>query len=328
MDKRNNSLDMIAGIFIVYMIVLHILQWCNLTYVFGNVVFHVFSFFMFWFFFKSGMFYREKLSKDIIIGGCKRLIVPFVIFSIVGHLLLCIKLLQEGDYNWMHYVLSPIKSILLNGSLAGNLPLWFLLTLLAVQLIFNYLSKKVNIWFVVFVGYSIACILNMVAIPLPLYFANIALGIATYGFGYKMKNVLYKNNVFYFGFVVYIVILSLCYSSIDFRVNQVAKGFYLTACLYAISECVIINYLFSLTKVRLKKLEYIGRHSMNYYVMHWPILLLCSIIVGKSISGWNLFIIMGVSCMCIMPIIELLVYSFHGEWIFGEKYKKKNISVQ
>ena len=68
MDKRNNSLDMIAGIFIVYMIVLHILQWCNLTYVFGNVVFHVFSFFMFWFFFKSGMFYREKLSKDILIG--------------------------------------------------------------------------------------------------------------------------------------------------------------------------------------------------------------------------------------------------------------------
>ena len=61
---------------------------------------------------------------------------------------------------------------------------------------------------------------------------------------------------------------------------------------------------------------------MNYYVMHWPILLLCSIILGKSTSGWILFFIMGVSCMCVMPIIELLVYSFHGEWIFGEKYKK------
>ena len=72
-------------------------------------------------------------------------------------------------------------------------------------------------------------------------------------------------------------------------------------------------------------LEYIGRHSLNYYAMHWPILILCSIIVGKSTSGWNLFVIMGVSCICIMPIIELLVYSFHGEWIFGEKYKKKEI---
>ena len=73
MDKRNNSLDMIAGIFIVYMIVLHILQWSNLTYLFGNAVFHVFSFFMFWFFFKSGMFYREKLSKDILIWGGQKI---------------------------------------------------------------------------------------------------------------------------------------------------------------------------------------------------------------------------------------------------------------
>lgn len=325
MDKRNNSLDMIAGILIVYMIVYHILQWCNLTYVLDNVVFHVFSFFMFWFFFKSGMFYREKLSKDILIWGGKRLIVPFVIFSIVGHLLLCIKLLQEGDYNWMHYVLSPIKSILLNGSLGGNLPLWFLLSLLAVQLIFNYLSKKVNIWLVIFAGYAIACILNIVEYPFPLYLANISLGIAIYGLGYKMKNVQYKNNVFFFAFVVYVVILSLCYSSIDFRANQVAKGLYWIACLYAISGCIIINYLFSLVKVRLKMLEYIGRHSMNYYVMHWPILLLCSIILGKSTSGWNLFVIMGVSCMCIMPIIELLVYSFHGGWIYAETYKKNEL---
>ena len=30
--------------------------------------------------------------------GGKRLIVPFVIFSIVGHLLLCIKLLQEAKW--------------------------------------------------------------------------------------------------------------------------------------------------------------------------------------------------------------------------------------
>ena len=198
MTKRIDYLDQVAGILICYMMLMHILLWKKIPLENDSLWLEPLKFFMFWFFFKSGMFYREKLSKDILIGGCKRLIVPFVIFSIVGHLLLCIKLLQEGDYNWMHYVLSPIKSILLNGSLAGNLPLWFLLTLLAVQLIFNYLSKKVNIWFVVFVGYSIACILNMVAIPLPLYFANIALGIATYGFGYKMKNVQYKNNVFVF----------------------------------------------------------------------------------------------------------------------------------
>lgn len=324
MKKRNNSLDLIAGIFIIYMIVLHICQWCSLTYVFKNVIFHIFSFFMFWFFFKSGMFYHEKTSKEVVIWGGKRLMVPFVVFSIIGHILQCIRLLQDKDYNWMHYIFSPIKTVLVDGSIGGNYPLWFLFTLLVVQLIFNYLYlKKINIWFVIVIGFIVAYGLNMLGKTLPLYFANIPLGIATYGIGYKMKNAQYKRSVSILALAVYVVILSFSYSSIDFRVNQVTNGVYIIAFLYAISGCIIINYLFSLTKVHFYILEHIGKHSMNYYVMHWPVLLLCSIIAGDVVNGWNMFMIMGLSCLCFMPAVELLVYHFHYEWIFGEKHNTK-----
>lgn len=58
----------------------------------------------------------------------------------------------EGDTNWVHYVLTPIKQILLSGSLAGNLPLWFLPSLLAVQLIYAELHKKLQDAWIIIIG--------------------------------------------------------------------------------------------------------------------------------------------------------------------------------
>lgn len=230
---------------------------------------------------------------------------------------------KEGDFNWMHYVLSPIKSILLNGSTLGNFPLWFLLSLLAVQLIFNYLSKKVNVWLIVILGFSIAYGLNVLGKNLPLYFANVPLGIASYGLGYKLKETQYRFGVFALACVVFVVILSFFYSGFDFRTNQVTRGLYQVACLYAVSGCIIINYLFARLKIRIRILEHIGRHSMNYYVMHWPVLLICSIVAGRVVSGWCMLSLMVLSCVCIMHIVECLIYHYHSEWIFGENINRK-----
>lgn len=35
-------------------------------------------------------------------------------FSFVGHLLQCVKMFMEGDTNWVHYILSPVKQIMLS----------------------------------------------------------------------------------------------------------------------------------------------------------------------------------------------------------------------
>lgn len=80
--------------------------------------------------------------------------IPFVVFSLVGHLLQCVKMFMEGDTNWVHYILSPIKLIILSGSVGGNLPLWFLTSLLAVQLMYTWLHKYVRDEWIVLLSLS------------------------------------------------------------------------------------------------------------------------------------------------------------------------------
>ena len=70
-DTRVIYIDQISGLLIIYMIVYHILQWCDLNYINRSYWMLPLSFFMFWFFYKSGMFYKEKTCNEIIIGGAK-----------------------------------------------------------------------------------------------------------------------------------------------------------------------------------------------------------------------------------------------------------------
>ena len=66
-NKRDNGLDNISGLLIIYMMWVHLCALCD----FQRVPWHVLEFFMFWFFFKSGMFYREREIKDVVSGGVK-----------------------------------------------------------------------------------------------------------------------------------------------------------------------------------------------------------------------------------------------------------------
>ena len=64
--ERNKDLDFVGGILICHMILGHICQWADMDYK-GDCVLY---FFMPWFFYKSGMFFkknsdwREQLRKD------------------------------------------------------------------------------------------------------------------------------------------------------------------------------------------------------------------------------------------------------------------------
>ena len=114
MKKRDASLDSVAGLLIIYMILIHIFQWSDLRDVIHSYWLLPLSFFMSWFFYKSGMFYKDKTCKELLVGGGKKLLIPYVVFSLVGHILQCVKMFMEGDANWVHYILSPVKQIMLS----------------------------------------------------------------------------------------------------------------------------------------------------------------------------------------------------------------------
>lgn len=320
-NERFDSIDAISGCMIIYMIVYHVFQWCNLCSYNDTIVMHLLSFFMFWFFFKSGMFYKAKCNKELIYGGAKKLLVPFLIFSLFGHILNCIHLFLVSDRNWMHYILSPIKSILVEGSLEGNYPLWFLPSLFFCQLFCNVMIKnKVKELYIIILMLFLAYCCYYWGFTYPLYISNISLGIVFYLLGYKLKSIQYRKNVYFFSVALYLFIFCFRYSAIDVRTNLLnSNGIYWCAILYALAGCVVIDNLFCIQKFHLKWLTYIGRNSMIFYVLHWMILILCSFFLPES--GKYNFGIMLFSCFIIIPLFYRLVRYYKLEWIFGMKKK-------
>lgn len=304
-DKRVTYVDQVSGLLIMYMILYHCFQWSELNYVNRTLWMLPLSFFMFWFFYKSGMFYRDKTCKEILFGGGKKLMVPYVVYSMIGYVLKCVQLLVGGDHDWVHYVLSPVKQIVLEGAVSGNMALWFLPSLLAVQALYALLRRRLGDVWIVIAGLLVAYMLYAVGFHKPLYVANIPLGLSVYGFGHLMRNVQYEKSVFALTGIAYLAIMLMMRSTIDFRTNMLHGGNYPVAVLFALSGCVVINNLFKRMPFRISVLEWIGKRSMNFYVMHWLVLLSCSIIFPYT--GWAMLAVMVVACVVVLPMADRIL---------------------
>lgn len=318
---RLNYLDNVAGLLILYMMLYHILLWCDMRETIESSLMCLLSFFMFWFFFKSGMFYRAKGVKNLLLGGVK-LMVPYVVFTLLGHIFQMVIMFVEGDTNWVHYVLSPIKQILLYGSLRGNSPLWFLFSLLLVQLIYNYLARKwTNIDIGIFIGsLFVAFLLNMIDIPyIPLYIANVFLGICCYSFGHLMRDRQFSKYVICLSIAIFLLLWKMTYAHVDFRINQVSNDSnYLLVVLWSFSGCMVINNVFKrLPNIRV--LQYYGKYSMEFYVLHWLMLYVC-LFVNKyvfQLGDYAMFFSMLISCVILLPFVIQAVYILNLGWVFG-----------
>lgn len=69
MNKRVFYIDTLSGFLICYMMLYHILLRGLVNCSVDNIWLEPLQFFMFWFFFKSGMFYAPKISNDLFVRG-------------------------------------------------------------------------------------------------------------------------------------------------------------------------------------------------------------------------------------------------------------------
>lgn len=65
--QRNSDIDAVAGLMICVMVLGHI----DSSVPYLSPFLHFFNFFMPWFYFKSGMYFREQSVKDVMSGGGK-----------------------------------------------------------------------------------------------------------------------------------------------------------------------------------------------------------------------------------------------------------------
>ena len=235
------------------------------------------------------------------------MLIPLVVYSLIGHIVECIKLFANGDFNWKHYLLTPFKEFVCTGSVNGNLPLWFLFSLFIVQLLFNELFvRKIKPILILLLSLLIPIVLFYCGDNnLFIYLANVPLGMAAYTCGYMIKEKQFEKSFFFPALMIYLGVMLLQPSHLVFRSNTLnSGGHYLLAIAFSLSACVVFNNVFK-KRPNCSWLQFIGKNSMTYYVTHWIILNICSLVMINGFHCQNLwvFVVMAMSCLIIPTLI-------------------------
>lgn len=314
-QQRQTYLDTVAGILIIYMIFMHCCQFTQMTESsLFKTISVVFNCFMAWFFFKSGMFHKKrqtiKNSANIL---KKKLLHPYLSFLIIGYIGYCISLYINKDTNWIHYLLTPIKECIVNGSISWALHAWFLFTLFIVKALSSVFIEKFNYGWIYcgLIGWLAAWISMNYFTLQPFYIVNFFPAMFFYGLGYTMRTKQFHKTIFILSIIVFA--LSIFYpSKVDFRTNQITTGSYLTWLLYASAGIIFFNNIFKILNHKIFPFTQIGEKSMYWFLSHWILLvLIINIVEYIRIQLNNLPLLFFVFCslIALLSVLYPLIYS-------------------
>lgn len=309
MQERKQYIDVVAGIMILWMIVGHIQQVTGYSLNNPNLLF----FFMPWFYYKAGALSKDHVLREIANRGGQKFIKPFVAYGLIGQLILVICMLLEHETSLKLYLYSPIRCLILGGTIPGNPPLWFIPSLFVTQCLFAIMrDRKLNTYVCAIIGLLGGILLAIINYDfVPDYIGSGIIGV----FYFAMGRILHKyegNWKVLIGCVIICAALFIVNSSPNADIRHVAQyrgsiGDFFHGIVMAVCCCFIINAISNFLQPLLKfpLLQFVGRHAMDFYVLHWIVLLIVSrLLIGDILHVWDeewLFIITGIGCVLIIP---------------------------
>ncbi len=313
-NSRDEYIDTVAGFMILWMIFLHIQKLSNFDLIPSRYV-PFLPFFMMWFFYKSGMYHKVLDFKTLANASIKRLLVPYAIFSFIGIISGTIITLYKNE-SLIDLYIGSVYQFIVMGGVFSNMPIWFLLSLFCVRIVFNYFEIINMGKACIGIAVVVAFLLALIGVTKPPYFGNICLGLFFYGLGYYLKQIQFKQSIFLISISLYFLLYLFHPSNIDVRANLCNLGTYLGAVIGGVFAIIAINNL-SRCNISLRPLSYLGRHSMIYYLCHWIILKQVQTYV--SASPQELYLIMCLACLILLPVIDRMICMANIRWIVGEK---------
>ena len=318
--KRHENIDLTSGLLMIQIIVMHILQFAEKYQndIF-SVIMHVSFFFMPWFYFKSGYFFKsvEKIDINYILVKSKKLLIPFVSFTIIGFIITFPFEIYEVQRPVWRILLSLPYSILRWGDGgAGNLPIWFLLSLFFALFSFAFLDKVNLKWLILLfpvIGFLI--IYNKIALPLGLNNLFLAVFFMYIGNIFrKMEYTKYYNCIIIAAIVIYLITQYYCFSSLDFRSHDLLTGNYFIFVISSIAGIVVIYYFAKMVNF-IKPINYIGKNSLIYFIAHWPIIILSN----QVLKMFSVNTIGYIYAMCLTFVVFITMPFLVN--LFNKKYK-------
>ena len=313
-NNRWAYIDAVAGLMIVWMILGH----CSFFSHYGLPYREYLSFYMPWFFYKSGFFFFEKSQCLLLKKDSNKLLRYYIVYSIIGWGVWSICGMIDDTLSLRRCFAMPLYEFFHHGSISGNGALWFLFSLFIVRQCSNYLIKqKVPLPFLKAICFVLALLMyKMGWYNYSWWFGNIFSGMFFFLMGYWLKDKednskLFLTSIIVFGSVLlaYIGGLTMDFPYLYMHANKMYRGDYVLFYPMALAGIIMTNNVFRIVSkyVRFQILGYIGRNSMNFYVTHWILFVAVSFIAKSTFhidSSFLLFILLLCSSVVFLPLIS------------------------
>lgn len=312
MGHRVIYLDTAAGIMLTYVIVYHTWMWSNLPL----DVFWVrcLSFCMPWFFFKGGLVYRRKEIMTVVKDGWKRLMIPYIVFTLIGSVFLWLPMIVNGSFRFSQAIISSFRDIIELGSAYGNLALWFLLSLFVVRILFAVIQTRVSrksLWLTIALPILFHLFKGNVNIDFPFYCSNILSGLAFYTLGFLLKD--FKPSVLLFMSFMLVYMSSVCFfpQRVDMRSDTITSGCYIGWITMSLIGIVVINHLCRIFFNFDNLISWVGKNAMPFYCWHLIVLKVISFFKLSAFMSNNWYFILQLTIMAIsLPALYFLQLRF------------------
>ena len=346
MKPRNHAFDLLCGICILRMITLHVAGMCGFRgdYWCERMMAWTF-FFMSFFFFKAGYFNKTVAGDSwaYVKDKTKRLLVPYLSWAVIGNALFFgLMLFNLPLFQTFFDKRFSVEHLWTTSRVYGNAPLWFLFSFYVAYLAMHFIGKVRHLrWIIVafpFISYWLYTLDN----PLWMSLNNVFLGIFFFFLGRLWRWVVDRvkdsrqtgqpHNHATLKRVLFLLVCVLMLVAF-FYVNRYRHGEYdmslnnyvqhadgaIVSTVLAL--CGVSGILLLLPQRRVPLVNYIGEHSMVYFVAHYPLILLYHLVhrlFGHTIRGhWDEFILIMlfvlITCTFLVPLVEK-VPILSGRW--------------
>ena len=330
MKTRNNAFDLLCGLCIIRMVMLHAICQTQLrqTPWWKEIMLWTF-FFMSFFFFKAGYFNKGITGKTLpyLKDRIRRLFVPYLSWGIIGFVLAFFWLCLFPEH--LDKAIGKVQKFtwLESGLTFGNGPLWFLLSFFTTYVLMHFIERVRHLHWVVLVFPAIGYWLFKQGNPLWFFLNNVFCGTFFFYIGKVWRQVLdviskrsalLVSSLLFIGFIFANIYL---HGEYEMKTNLWVGPFWQVLLIMPLSLLGISGIFLSIPTPRLPLVNYIGEHSMVFFVMHYPIVLsyaYASILLEhpfrKSIPDLIIILIITFTlCFIAVPFVERVPW-LSGRW--------------
>lgn len=338
MAQRNHAFDFLCGVCILRMFMNHITSFCGFSDSdWWTGIYYWTFYFISFFFFKAGYFNKTTSgdTRRYCLNKARQLLVPYFSWGLIG-CVVYFSMMYLATLRFHHFIETVTWAHIWETSgFFGNSSMWFLLSFFVSYIVMHLLGKVRGLLWVVLLFPFVSYLLFTCDNPLWFSLNNVFMCIYIFQLGNFWHRVLDRLSRFSAVLLSLLLIAAFCVSNVVFHGEFIASGNTWTGHPVAVVAnvslmlCGLSGLLLSVRLPRIPLINYIGEHSMVYFVAHYPMIVFyrfLRISFGRSIQGrWEDWILM----MIVVPIIcsWLVPYVEKTPWLSG-RFRKSVPATQ